>query len=144
METEPRFIMSSDRLEKPGLNMRPLVNKGEGHNHCATVFFHRQGFWLIICLEQLIEGCYKRTKTHDIFDIYIFCFLPFSIIHVACTYIHLVWKYPYNMSCIVRKPEFCLCKNKGADQLREVDQPLCFRYTDSTIVLLLRTESSSF
>ena len=33
-----------------------------------------------------------------------------------------------------------LCENKGADQLRsncEVDQHLCFRYTDSTIPLLL-------
>ena len=46
---------------------------------------------------------------------------------------------------IVRKPDFCLCKNKGADQLRsncEADQPLCFCYTDSTISLLLKTEIS--
>ena len=36
------------------------------------------------------------------------------------------------------KPDFCICKNKGADQLRgnrEADQRLCFRYTDSTIPL---------
>ena len=35
----------------------------------------------------------------------------------------------------VRKPDFCLCENKGADQLRsncEADQRLCFRCTDST------------
>ena len=40
------------------------------------------------------------------------------------------------MSRIVRKPDFCLCENKGADQLRgnrEADQRLCFRYSDSTI-----------
>ena len=39
---------------------------------------------------------------------------------------------------IVRKPDFCLCGNKGADQLRsncEADQRLCFRYTDSTLSL---------
>ena len=33
------------------------------------------------------------------------------------------------MSCIVRKLDFCLCENKGADQLRsdcEADQLLCF------------------
>ena len=43
-------------------------------------------------------------------------------------------------SHIVRKPAFCICENKDADQLRgnrEADQRLCFRYTDSTIPLLL-------
>ena len=41
----------------------------------------------------------------------------------------------------------CLCENKGADQLRgnrEADQRLCFRYSDSTIPLLLKSEISSF
>ena len=43
------------------------------------------------------------------------------------------------MSLIMRKPFFCICENKDADQLRghrEADQRLCFRYTDSTIPLL--------
>ena len=34
----------------------------------------------------------------------------------------------------MRKSDFCICENKGADQLRgnrEADQRLCFRYTDS-------------
>ena len=38
------------------------------------------------------------------------------------------------------KPTICICENKGADQLRgnrEADQRLCFRYSDSTIPLLL-------
>ena len=51
------------------------------------------------------------------------------------------------MSRIVRKPDFCLGENKGADQLRgnrEADQRLCFRYSDSTIPLLLKSEISSF
>ena len=46
----------------------------------------------------------------------------------------------------MRKPDFCLCENKGADQLRsnfEADQRLCFRYMDSTISLLLKTEIST-
>ena len=33
----------------------------------------------------------------------------------------------------MRKPAFCICKNKDADQLRgdrEADQRLCFRYID--------------
>ena len=53
----------------------------------------------------------------------------------------------YYLSRIVRKPDFCLGENKGADQLRgnrEADQRLCFRYSDSTIPLLLKSEISSF
>ena len=45
------------------------------------------------------------------------------------------------MSCIVRKPDFGLCENKGADQLCsncKADQLLCFLYTDRTISLLLK------
>ena len=51
-----------------------------------------------------------------------------------------------NMSRIVRKPAFCICENKDADQLRgncEADQRLCFRYIDSTIPLLPKYEISS-
>ena len=39
----------------------------------------------------------------------------------------------------MRKPDFCLCENKGTDQLHsncEADQRLCFHYTDCTITLL--------
>ena len=39
-----------------------------------------------------------------------------------------------HISRVVRKPAFCICENKDADQLRdnrEADQRLCFRYTDS-------------
>ena len=38
----------------------------------------------------------------------------------------------------MRKPAFCICENKDADQLRgnrEADQCLFFRYIDSTIPL---------
>ena len=45
----------------------------------------------------------------------------------------------YDLSLVVRKPAFCICENKDADQLRgyrEADQRLCFRYTDTTIPLL--------
>ena len=46
----------------------------------------------------------------------------------------------------MRKPTFCICENKDADHPRgncEADQRLCFRYTDSTIPLLLKSEISS-
>ena len=45
------------------------------------------------------------------------------------------------------KPTICICENKDADQLRgnrEADQRLCFRYTDSILPLLLKSEISSF
>ena len=46
----------------------------------------------------------------------------------------------------MRKPDFCICENKAADQLcgnRTADQRLCFRYTDSTVPLLPKSEISS-
>ena len=46
----------------------------------------------------------------------------------------------------MRKPAFCISKNKDADQLRgnrEADQRLCFRYTDITIHLLSKYKISS-
>ena len=50
-----------------------------------------------------------------------------------------------HLSLVVRKPDFCICENKDADQLRgnrEADQRLCFRYTDSAIHLLPKSEIS--
>ena len=51
----------------------------------------------------------------------------------------------------MRKPAFCICENKDADQLRgygnrEADQRLCFRYIDSSIPLLLnpKFQASSY
>ena len=50
------------------------------------------------------------------------------------------------MSRVLRKPDFCICEDKDADQLRgdrEADQRLCFRYINSTIPLLSKYEISS-
>ena len=46
------------------------------------------------------------------------------------------------MSRVIRKPTFCICENKGADQLCSngdcaADQCLCFRYIDSTTLYFL-------
>ena len=44
------------------------------------------------------------------------------------------------------KQTICICENKGADQLRsnrEADQRLCFRYRDSTIPFLCKSEICS-
>ena len=66
----------------------------------------------------------------------------------VCDLLAPFWKtFGMDMSHLVGKPTICLCENKGADQLRgnrEADQHLCFRCSDSTISLLLKSEISSF
>ena len=55
------------------------------------------------------------------------------------------YKYRYSMSRVMRKPTFCICENKDADQLRgncAADQRLCFRYVESTILPLYKSEIS--
>ena len=50
------------------------------------------------------------------------------------------------MSCVVRKAAFCMCEIKVTDQLRSnrtADQRPCFRYIDSTIPVLSKSEVSS-
>ena len=51
------------------------------------------------------------------------------------------------LSHVMRKPDFCLCENKDADQLCsncKARQHLCFRYSDSTIPFLLKSKISIF
>ena len=51
------------------------------------------------------------------------------------------------MSLVTRKPAFCICENKDADQVRgnrEADQRLCFRYIASTILYFLNTKFQGF
>ena len=62
-------------------------------------------------------------------------------------FVTLVGTLGTKLSPIMRKLTFRICETKGADQLCSnctADQHLCFRYTDSTISLLLRSENSSF
>ena len=50
------------------------------------------------------------------------------------------------LSRVLRKPAFCICENKGADQLHSncpADHGLCFRYIDTTIPLLPKSENSN-
>ena len=47
-----------------------------------------------------------------------------------------------HLSLIMRKPAFCICENKDADQLRgnrKADQRLCFHLLDSTVPLLSKS-----
>ena len=61
------------------------------------------------------------------------------------------------MSSAMKEPAFCICENKGADQLHgcenkgadqlhansAADLRLCFRYIGSAIHILLKSETSS-
>ena len=56
-------------------------------------------------------------------------------------------EFVFHLSLLMRKPTICICENKDADQLRGnrvADQPLCFRYLDSTVPLLLKSKISSY
>ena len=51
------------------------------------------------------------------------------------------------LSPVMRNPAFCICENKGADQMCgncAADQSLSFEYIDSTGSLLPKLEISSF
>ena len=46
-------------------------------------------------------------------------------------------------SPVLRKPAFCICENKGPDQLYTADQCFVFRFIDSSIPLLPKSEISN-
>ena len=57
-----------------------------------------------------------------------------------------IYSIELKMGRVMKKPAFCICKNKETDQLRgsrEADQRLCFRYSDCTISLISKSEISS-
>ena len=71
---------------------------------------------------------------------------PLDVLSVDVLSVSLLESHPQHMSRVVRKPAFCICENKDADQLRcnhKADQRLCFRYIDSTIPLLHKSEISN-
>ena len=58
--------------------------------------------------------------------------ISFELCHKKTFFLHLQTT-KVQMSRVVRKPAFCICENKDADQLRgnrEADQRLCFRYSN--------------
>ena len=69
--------------------------------------------------------------------------LNFRVFPVKLTGVRI---FRYYKSRVMRKPAFCICENKGADQLcsnSAADQRPCFRYIDITIPLLPKSEISS-
>ena len=109
---------------------------------CKSRFSHAAAHIIIYCKFGNIRK-YIIFRNFDALQNQTFCF---KNLHKPLRTPEHIQELAY-MSRIVRKPDFCLCENKGADQLRgnrEADQHLCFRYSDSTIPLLLKSEISSF
>ena len=90
-----------------------------------------------------------------LYYLYFYFFMPvtFCMLHTFTwrKSIFLVTRLsPYiNQNCqlsrCMGKPTICMGENKVADQLRgnrETDQRPCFRYTDSSVSLLLKSETS--
>ena len=82
------------------------------------------------------------------FSLYLFVVAVIQILSLRKEDICALMKgnHLYDMSLVMRKPDFCICENKDADQLRgnrEADLRLCFRYTDSTMPLLPKSKISS-
>ena len=116
-------------------------------------------FWFTALLKLEITVCFLWLSlpiySGSVKRIYhlkqIFLIHPFSFECFHCSYTFLFLSLPsaYEMSRVMRKPDFCLCENKDADQLRgdrEADQRLCFRYTDSTTLYFLnpKFQASSY
>ena len=76
-----------------------------------------------------------------------FCVLAFRQIicfRLGLNMIVEFWCWNYHLSLVMRKPVFCICENKDADQLRgNRDQRLCFCYTDSTIPYFLNPKTQT-
>ena len=89
-----------------------------------------------------LKGKRKATLAHASVLMMIDLSEKYWKISGTCEWLLMMMMYQidrFNMSHFVRKPAFCICENKDADQLRgnrKADQRLCFRYTDSTIPLL--------
>ena len=95
-------------------------------------------FLLINVKTSIIVG---NVSLHTCLCMSIHQFLKFLInVNIKCKF------QQDKMSPVMRKPAFCICENKDADQLRGNRQAyhrLCFRHTDSTIPLLPKSEISS-
>ena len=87
------------------------------------------------CDELFKSYCDNQNEAEMLF-VFMIC-----IEHVECKYCQSIFELRYE-----KKTPFCICENKDADQQHSncaADQRLCFRYTDSTISLLPKSENPS-
>ena len=111
---------------------------------------------MVVCLVQRVLEEVKPSQLSQFLNVnsHIFRFETFWVMTFDCWCQSdpLCGKYGYlslnlvYISLVIRKSAFCICENKDAYQLRSscaADQRLCFRYTDSSIPLLPKSEISS-
>ena len=109
---------------------------------------YEQVFVSISIFTQVTRCCANEKK--NVKSKYFLCLIAPYLLHKLThnTYTHGITSFKLlYLSRQVGKPTICIGENKDADQLRgnhEADQRLCFRYSDSTIPLLLKSEISSF
>ena len=103
---------------------------------CKTTVFSRRGSLFQCCI------LYKENN-RILYSLH--CVQKY--IKTEQNILEMITEYKHeHLSLVVRKPAFCIYENKDAYQLRgnrEADQRLCFRYTDTTIPLLSKSEISS-
>ena len=90
--------------------------------HCLFIFFFSlQTFFIVFFIIKFSIPCSQVLSLHLQSQKMIIVF-PLAKLSMVLSQLYL--------SRVVRKPAFCICENKGADQLRgdrEADQRLCFR-----------------
>ena len=104
------------------------------------------GLKLEILEEEVCYPC-SENKGADQLRVFLFAYADCWLSHEVAQMCSTFFFPEYKISRRMGKPTICLGENKGADQLRgnrEADQRLCFRYTDSTLPLLFKSELSSF
>ena len=118
--------------------MSPLWVQNTNYLICYAAAHERKRF-VILYITILIDMDYFIKQLLNIF-------LPCFVILSTCIWLPLSVNVDGYMSRVMRKPAFCICENKDADQLRgnrEADQRLGFRYMDRTIPLLPKSDISS-
>ena len=110
------------------------------HPH-ATIADHNLGIDFVnnMCVSQQIFVLFSINGPIRLLSLMSECLkgVPFVSLRVGSV---------YYLSRVMSKPAFCICKNKGADQLRDnraADQHLCFRFIYSAILLLPKSNISS-
>ena len=135
MARKIRMTLAVDHSMKNQSERKKLLNSVIRHSKYDYIYKKN-----IDCF-QMVKSLYLYVD----FTVFYYIINPYRIFfRILC--FHIFYK-KNKVSRIVRKPDFCLGENKGADQLRgnrEADQRLCFRYTESTLPLLLKSEISSF
>ena len=114
---------------------------------CAFVFAYVI-CWFSDAAAHIVFALNTRTHTHsNSFKNNVLHKQKYKSLEWVDLHLLMITVLIHYLSRLMGKPTICIGENKDADQLRGnrvADQRLCFRYTDSTIPLLLKSEISSF